>query len=80
LIPFWYGCSWGTTATCSYDPIEKLGILCKKYNVWFNVDAAYAGVSWVIPEYRAKVKGLELADSLQVNFAKLMLVTTQKIL
>lgn len=22
LIPFWYGCSFGTTATCGYDQID----------------------------------------------------------
>ena len=74
LIPFWYGCNYGTTATCAYDQIDQLGDLAKTYGFWLNVDAAYAGPSWVLPEYRAKAKGLEKADSIQINFAKLMMV------
>ena len=32
--------------------------------MWFNVDAAYAGSSWIIPKYREKVVGLDNADSI----------------
>lgn len=37
------------------------------------MDAAYAGSSWLINEYREKAKGLEFADSIEINFAKLMM-------
>lgn len=37
-----------------------------------NIDAAYAGPSWLIPHYREKTKGLELADSILLNFGKSM--------
>ncbi|CAK65709.1 unnamed protein product (macronuclear) [Paramecium tetraurelia] len=73
LIPFWLSCSFGTTGTCAFDPIDKLGEICQKYQIWFNVDAAYAGSSWLINEYREKAKGLEFADSIEINFAKLMM-------
>lgn len=39
-----------------------------------NVDAAYGGCAFVIPEYRKKVLGLENIDSIQINFAKLMML------
>ena len=42
--------------------------------MWFNVDAAYAGSAWVLPEFREKAQGLEKANSIQINFAKLMMV------
>lgn len=73
LIPFWYGASYGTTNTCAFDQIDEIGEICEQYGISFNVDAAYAGGSWVIPECRAKVKGLEKVDSLQVNFSKMMM-------
>jgi glutamate/tyrosine decarboxylase-like PLP-dependent enzyme len=64
LIPFWYGSTWGTTATCAYDQVDEIADVCAEFGLWLNLDAAYAGSSWVIPEYRKKVKGLEKIDSL----------------
>lgn len=74
LIPFWYGSIFGSTLTGAYDQIDQLGDLAKSYGIWLNVDAAYGGLSWVIPEYRVKALGLEKVDSFQVNFSKLMMV------
>ena len=63
MIPFWAIGAWGTTGTCSYDQLFEIGQICQKNKIWFNVDAAYAGSSWVIPRYREKAVGLEFADS-----------------
>ena len=42
----------GTTSTTAVDPLAELGPICQKYGVWLHVDAAYAGVSAVVPELR----------------------------
>lgn len=44
--------------------------------MWVNMDCAYAGTTWICPEFAA-LRGdslLHNIDSLQVNFAKLGMV------
>jgi aromatic-L-amino-acid decarboxylase len=53
----------GTTSSTSADPLPEIAA-CKG-DAWLHVDAAYAGSSWVCPEFR--VDGVEHADSLVVN-------------
>jgi aromatic-L-amino-acid decarboxylase len=57
----------GTTSAASVDPVPALADLCEKSGTWLHVDAAYAGASWVCPEYRDSRAGVERADSLVVN-------------
>ena len=59
LIPFWLTSTLGTTSTCAYDDTTRLNAICAKYGLWHNVDAAYAGVAWVVEAHRKKVKDLE---------------------
>ena len=51
LHPFWIAATYGTTATCARDPFEKIVALAKQHQMWVNLDCAYAGASWVCPEY-----------------------------
>lgn len=62
----------GTTSSTAIDPIRQIGEICKKYQVFYHVDAAYAGTALVLPEMRWMSDGLELADSLVVNPHKWM--------
>jgi aromatic-L-amino-acid decarboxylase len=62
----------GTTSTTSIDPVAE--IAARKGDVWFHVDAAYAGSAWVCPELRSSAEGVERADSLVVNPHKWLLV------
>lgn len=57
----------GTTSTTSIDPVPEIAAICRRYNIWLHVDAAYAGVGAMCPELRAQMPGLELADSLVTN-------------
>jgi aromatic-L-amino-acid/L-tryptophan decarboxylase len=41
--------------------------VCSDAGVWLHVDAAYAGVMAILPEYRHVLAGAEAADSLVVN-------------
>jgi glutamate/tyrosine decarboxylase-like PLP-dependent enzyme len=70
LLPCLVSASVGTTGTCAVDDLECVGALAKQYNVWFNVDAAYAGVVALCPEMRHVMRGVELADSLVINGSK----------
>ncbi len=62
----------GTTSTTSIDPISTIATLCKKYNTWFHIDAAYGGSAAVLPEIRAKFADWDKADSIIVNPHKWM--------
>jgi aromatic-L-amino-acid decarboxylase len=57
----------GTTSTTSVDPVDAVAGVCEKYGVWMHVDAAYAGPTAIIPEFREHFKGCERADSIVVN-------------
>jgi aromatic-L-amino-acid decarboxylase len=63
----------GTTSTTAVDPLAEIGPICQKYGVWLHVDAAYAGVSAVVPELRTLQAGVEWADSYTTDAHKWLL-------
>jgi aromatic-L-amino-acid decarboxylase len=62
----------GTTSTTSVDPVEEIAAICEKHNLWLHIDAAYAGVTAMIPEMKWIAKGWERADSIVINPHKWM--------
>ncbi|MBV8198979.1 MAG: aminotransferase class I/II-fold pyridoxal phosphate-dependent enzyme, partial [Candidatus Eremiobacteraeota bacterium] len=64
----------GTTSTTSIDPLREIAEIARRYKVWLHVDAAYAGIAALLPEFRELLDGIELADSLVVNPHKWMFV------
>ncbi len=57
----------GTTSTTGVDPVRAIADLCRDHAVWLHVDAAYAGVTAMLPECAAHFTGWERADSIVVN-------------
>lgn len=45
LIPCYMVATLGTTGTCAFDELNEIGPICKEWNVWLHVDAAYAGMN-----------------------------------
>ncbi|XP_075150252.1 alpha methyl dopa-resistant [Haematobia irritans] len=74
LFPLICVATMGTTGTCAYDDIPSLGAICKKYDFWFHVDAAYAGSALALDEFAELRNGLELVDSLNFNLHKFLMV------
>jgi aromatic-L-amino-acid decarboxylase len=70
LIPFWCAATLGYTATCGCDDLQKMGEICKKYDIFLLTDAAYLCSYMLLPEFQEKWKGLEYVDCLLVNLAK----------
>jgi aromatic-L-amino-acid decarboxylase len=64
----------GTTSTTSRDPIEQIAAITRARNVWLHVDAAYAGVAAIMPEFRWILAGADHADSIVVNPHKWLFV------
>ena len=65
--------TFGTTGTVSLDPINKISLIAKKYNIWHHIDAAYAGSALIIKKYQKHIKNIDLADSFLFNPHKWML-------
>ncbi|XP_029157537.1 aromatic-L-amino-acid decarboxylase-like [Nylanderia fulva] len=74
LIPCYVIATLGTTGTCAFDNLDEIGPICKEYNIWLHVDAAYAGAAFVCPEFRYLMSGIEYVDSFNVNAHKWLLV------
>ncbi|OMO84665.1 Pyridoxal phosphate-dependent decarboxylase [Corchorus capsularis] len=67
LVPLFLVATIGTTPTGAVDPIAELGKVAKKYDIWFHIDAAYAGSACICPELRPYLDGVELANSISMN-------------
>ena len=63
----------GTTGTGAVDPVRELGEIAGEHGAWLHVDAAWAGVAAVAPEFRWLNDGLDLADSYCTNPHKWLL-------
>uniref|UniRef100_A0A224XGT9 Tryptophan decarboxylase n=1 Tax=Hypericum perforatum TaxID=65561 RepID=A0A224XGT9_HYPPE len=70
LIPFFLCANVGTTSSTAVDPLPALGKIAKAQDLWFHVDAAYAGSACICPEYRHYIDGIENADSFNMNAHK----------
>ncbi|CAH8295412.1 unnamed protein product [Eruca vesicaria subsp. sativa] len=73
LIPFFLGANVGTTSSGAVDPLASLGKIANRNEMWFHVDAAYAGSACICPEYRQYIDGVETADSFNMNAHKWLL-------
>ena len=57
----------GTTSTTSIDPVPQIAAIAQREKIWLHVDAAYAGVAAMLPEFAYLMEGVAAADSLVVN-------------
>lgn len=64
------------TSTGLYDPIEAIGRICQKYDVWYHVDGAHGASALLSPTERHFMKGAELANSLIWDTHKMLRTTT----
>jgi aromatic-L-amino-acid/L-tryptophan decarboxylase len=70
--PFFVCATTGTTSSLGFDPLGRIGEICRRYDAWLHVDAALAGTAAICPEFRAMHDGLDLADSYCFNPHKWM--------
>jgi glutamate/tyrosine decarboxylase-like PLP-dependent enzyme len=54
----------GTVNTGAIDDLTALAELCRREKLWFHVDGAFGAIAALDPEYRARLAGMEQADSL----------------
>ncbi|HKB30711.1 MAG TPA: pyridoxal-dependent decarboxylase [Streptosporangiaceae bacterium] len=74
VIPVLVVATVGTTSTTAIDPVRPIGEVCRAHGIWLHVDAAYAGVAAVCPEFRWVNDGVAAyADSYATNPHKWLL-------
>lgn len=57
----------GTTSSTSVDDVPGVAAICGRERLWLHVDAAYAGVMAMVPEFDWMRAGFDRADSIVVN-------------
>ncbi|AXJ89935.1 pyridoxal phosphate-dependent decarboxylase family protein [Acinetobacter pittii] len=60
----------GTTDAGAIDPLKKIREITNKYGSWMHIDAAWGGALILSNDYRAMLDGIELSDSITLDFHK----------
>ena len=70
FAPFMVVGTAGTTAAGAIDPLPELAQICRSQDLWFHVDAAWAGAAILSPSLRRHLAGIEAADSITCDAHK----------
>lgn len=60
----------GTTDAGAIDPLRAIAQLAAKHQIWVHVDAAWGGALLLSEKYRDYLDGIELVDSITLDFHK----------
>ncbi|GIF76219.1 pyridoxal phosphate-dependent decarboxylase family protein [Asanoa siamensis] len=72
LYPFLLVATAGATSTGLVDPLDELGRLARREDLWFHVDGAYGAPYQLTERGRALLAGIEDADSIVLDPHKSM--------
>jgi L-2,4-diaminobutyrate decarboxylase len=70
LEPFAVVATAGTTDFGSFEPLTAIASIARLHRLWMHVDAAYGGALLLSQKHRHRLEGLELADSIAIDFHK----------
>jgi glutamate/tyrosine decarboxylase-like PLP-dependent enzyme len=70
LKPFILVASAGTVDVGAIDDLTALAALCREEGIWFHVDGAFGALAILSPELAPRLAGIELADSIALDFHK----------
>ncbi|AGH81587.1 pyridoxal-dependent decarboxylase [Psychromonas sp. CNPT3] len=75
LLPIAIVATAGTTDHGAIDDLKKVIDIAKKAACWTHVDGAYGGALMLSDKHKQRLAGIELADSVSVDFHKLFYQT-----
>jgi aromatic-L-amino-acid decarboxylase len=67
LRPFLLVATAGTTSAGVIDPLRELAALARRHEMWCHVDACYGGFFQLTERGRARLAGIEAADSISLD-------------
>ncbi len=70
LAPFLVAATAGTTNAGAIDPLSECDAIARRHELWYHVDAAWAGAVALLPEKRMLLSGIERADSITLDAHK----------
>jgi aromatic-L-amino-acid/L-tryptophan decarboxylase len=70
LKPFLVVASAGTVDIGAIDDLRALAALCREEQLWFHVDGAFGALGILSAELAPRLAGIELADSIALDFHK----------
>ncbi|MFK4381740.1 pyridoxal phosphate-dependent decarboxylase family protein [Bradyrhizobium sp. USDA 223] len=68
--PFLVVASAGTVDIGAIDDLRAIAALCSEEGIWFHVDGAFGALAILSPELAPLLGGIELADSIALDFHK----------
>lgn len=60
----------GTTDAGAIDPLKEIRDITNTYGAWMHIDAAWGGALILSNDYRSMLDGIELSDSITLDFHK----------
>ncbi len=68
--PFMVVATAGTTGPGAIDPLEEIGALAARHDLWYHVDGAFGGALALHPDGVTLLKGIALSDSVTFDIHK----------
>ena len=72
--PFFIAATAGTVDVGAIDDLTAIAAIAEREGLWFHVDGAYGALAMLAPDLAPRLKGIERADSVALDFHKWMQV------
>jgi glutamate/tyrosine decarboxylase-like PLP-dependent enzyme len=70
LRPFFIAATAGTVDVGAIDDLRAVAAVARRHNAWFHVDGALGALAVLAPEIAPRLRGIEEADSIALDFHK----------